>query len=200
MASREEGSGPQGDTASSVASGLRRGEPRAAEIVRERVGRIVSFRGYGIPSQDRMDLVQEVMAQLWQAVSNPGFDTGAGFWGFVETVSARRCIDWWRTQRQTVQLDAGLRDKRPGPLAEALVRERSQQVLEILNRMSEPCRELILMRFSRGKSYREISQSAGTSEGALRVRLHRCIGRFRELLEERTADQASSSSDSEARP
>lgn len=34
------------------------------------------------------------MTEIWRAVNRSGFDVSLGFWGFVETVTARRCIDW----------------------------------------------------------------------------------------------------------
>ncbi len=73
------------------------GDPAAVETVRARVDKILAFRGYGIPREDRKDLEQEVMVQLWRSVGRESFQTGAGFWGFVEVVSTRRCIDWLRS-------------------------------------------------------------------------------------------------------
>jgi DNA-directed RNA polymerase specialized sigma24 family protein len=76
-----------------------RGRPEAVNEVRQRVERIVAFRGYRIPTEEKRDLVQEVMTQLWSAVNRADFDAGGGFWGFVEVVTARRCVDWLRRRR-----------------------------------------------------------------------------------------------------
>ena len=88
----------------SVVRLLKSGDAGAYDLVRARVGRIVAFRGYGIPWQDRSDLEQRILIEVWEAVSRPGFEPD-GFWGFVEVVASRRCIDWLRARRDGTALD-----------------------------------------------------------------------------------------------
>ena len=44
-----------------------------------------------------------------------------------------------------------------------------------------------LLRVAVGRSYRELAGMLGRSEGALRVQMHRCVQRVRDLLAERDA-------------
>jgi len=177
-------SGPE-----AVSRGLQRGEAAAVRLVRGRVRRILAYRGFGIPREERRDLEQEVMTQLWQAANRPGFAGGERFWGFVELVASRRCIDWLRMRRETTELGASLPDEGEGPAAGALSRERRRLALEVLSRLDRPCRDLIYLRVGLEKSYREISRLLGRSEGALRVQLHRCIGKARRGVEELEAGE-----------
>lgn len=124
------------------------------------------------------------MTQLWRAATGPSFDTQAGFWGFVEVVTARRCIDWLRSQRASEPLDESLIDGREGPLDQALHEERLRLASAVLKRLSGRCQELIQLRVREKKSYREISKMLGKSQQALRVRLFRCIQAARLKLDE----------------
>ena len=78
---------------------MRLGEAAAVDHVRARVRKILAFKRLRIPDQDRDDLEQEIMTEVWQAVNRPEFDFTAGFWGFVEIVTSRRCIDWLRSRK-----------------------------------------------------------------------------------------------------
>lgn len=143
---------------------------------------IVATRGYGIPAEDRRDLQQEIMAQLWQAVRRPGFDAGERFRGFVEVVASRRCVDWYRARKPIVELKPDLVDKKADAASGARRAERRRLVHEVVAGLPEACRDLIALRFRQELSYREIAARLGASEGTIRVRLHRCIGKARERV------------------
>lgn len=167
--------------------------------MRQRVHAIVSFRGYGIPTEDRKDLEQEVMTQVWQAVNRSGF-SGDKFWGFVEVVGARRCIDWLRTRKRLVDLDEKAATTAPGPLGVTLDRERTELAHAALAQLAKPCRDLIYLHFALRKPYKELSGLLGKSEGALRVQLHRCVGEARRILAELRSEPTPGAIGSEGRP
>lgn len=162
---------------------FRGGEPAITGEIRARVGRILAFRGWGIPPEDRLDLAQKIMTELWQAVQRPAFKS-AGFWGLVEVVSSRRCIDWRRAQRDERSLDDIDEPLMLGPdaLGSFLKKERLQQARRVLAQLPPSCRKLIRLNAWEGRSYREIAEILGASEGALRVQMFRCIRRARQLL------------------
>lgn len=178
---------------------LRRGEPRAVEEVRHRVARILAHGGLAIPDQERDDLEQEVMAEIWQAVNRSRFDFSAGFWGFVEVVTSRRCIDWLRTRREKLPLPEEVVSPHRGPLRQTLERERSDLGSEVLSALDPPCRELITLRLRDDLSYAEIARATGKTEGALRIQLYRCIRRAREVLQ-RFGDEGRSERRGGSRP
>lgn len=126
------------------------------------------------------------MIEVWQAVNRSGFDLRAGFWGFVETVTVRRCIDWMRSRRNRApsplpdDVVCGAR----GPLERSLERERAGLVAEVWGQLEPECQELIALRVRQGLSFRHISPMLGKSEGTLRVQLYRCIRSARRILEQ----------------
>lgn len=158
---------------------LQQGEPRAVEEVRNRIRKILKYRGLEIPVEERDDLEQEVMTEIWQAVNRSRFDFSGGFWGFVEVVTSRRCIDWLRTIRDQPSLPEDAVSSERGPLRKTLERERLTLAWKILSELELPCQELITSRLRDDLSYREIAQATGKSEGALRVQLYRCIQQAR---------------------
>lgn len=162
---------------------MRRGEAEAFQRVRERIRRILCYRQMRIPEHARDDIEQEIMTHVWQAVNRTGFDFSAGFWGFVEVVTSRRCIDWLRAERETAPGIEILRDEGKDPLDNVLHEERSKIASRILQSLDTPCRQLITMRLHEAMSYQEISRALGKSEGAVRVQMHRCIRNAQRLID-----------------
>ena len=181
-----------------IARQLGRGSPEALETVRRRIRAILSYRGYGMTAEDRHDLEQEVMTQIWQAVNRAGFATDR-FWGFVEVVTTRRSIDWLRRRRTDRPLDEALPARERGPLAAVLARERTELGHAVLAQLAKPCRDLIYLHFAMRKPYRELSDLLGKSEGALRVQLHRCVAEARRILAEQHTDARPNASSTRGR-
>lgn len=170
----------------SVLQGFRSGDSRAVDEVEERVRRIVSYRGYGIPIEQQEELCQDALIQIWQAVNKDGFDAERGFWGFVQVVSARRCIDWRRKKREA-RSEAGislLPDPRRGPFRRLVAGERDKAVRGVLDELGAACRQVIDLRVAGDKSYSEIAEITGRSEQALRAQMYRCIKKARQIIGE----------------
>lgn len=170
---------------------LRLGDPEAVGRVRERVRRILSARRLAIATDEREDLEQDVMTEVWRAVNRSGFDLAGGFWGFVEVVASRRCIDYRRARRDVTTLDEEHRDGAAGPFESAVTAQRTDLASRILARLEPPCRQLVTMRLHDGMSFREIAQVLGRSEGALRVQMHRCIAKARDIADDLESDRRS---------
>jgi RNA polymerase sigma-70 factor (ECF subfamily) len=175
---------PPTPTSGDWARKLRLGEPDAVHVVRHRIRKILSYRGLHIPAAEQEDLEQEIMTEVWQAVNRQAFDFTAGFWGFIEVVSSRRCIDWLRRQRKHAVPRSTLVDPRSGPSEALLDQERSDLAIRVIRTLDPACRDLVAMRFHDGLSYDEIGVRVGKSPGAVRVQMHRCIQRARELMAE----------------
>jgi len=167
---------------------MRLGDAAAVDHVRARVRKILAFKRLRIPVQDREDLEQEIMTEVWQAVNRPGFDFTAGFWGFVEVVASRRCIDWLRSRKVRLPLSEDLLDSGRNPLQKTLDNERTNLAEKVLAELDPDCRKLILLRLREGSSYAKIARDLGKTEGALRVQMYRCIRAAQQLLGDSKAD------------
>lgn len=177
---------PPGDPASNPEEALARqfvaGNEHAVAHVQAMIARVVRFRGYYIPTQDQGDVIQEVMLQLCQAFSRPGFSFTRNMDAFVRSVAHRRCVDWMRQRRVTEELPEVMADAAVRPDGAFLERERSDLALRVLQEMAEPCRDLIRLHAGESMTYPQIARLQGRSEGALRVQMYECLREARRIL------------------
>jgi len=68
------------------------------------------------------------------------------------------------------------------PLEWLIDRERHAMVREALNRLSSRDREILMLKYGEGLSYRELAERLGISFSAVETRLHRARARLRESL------------------
>jgi RNA polymerase sigma factor (sigma-70 family) len=151
------------------------------------VARIVAYRGFGFGRAEREDLVQEAMAQIWEAIGGGRFDAARSFEAFVRTVATRRCIDGHRSRRATSELSPHLVSPEADPESALLARERAEVGRRLLSGLGDGCRELIRLHATEGLTYAEIGRRLQRSEGALRVQMSECLSRARRLLREQDA-------------
>ena len=153
------------------------------------VARIVAYRGFGFGRAEKEDLVQEAMAQIWEAIGGGRFDSGRSFEAFVRTVATRRCIDGHRSRRATSELSPHLVSREADPESALLARERVEVGRRLLSELGEGCRDLIRLHATEGLTYAEIARQWRRSEGALRVQMSECLSRARRLLKEQGAPE-----------
>jgi RNA polymerase sigma-70 factor (ECF subfamily) len=146
------------------------------------IARIVAWRGYGADRAEQEDLVQETMAQLWEAIAAPRFDPGRSFEAFVRTVATRRCIDRRRSRRPTTILSESLSSSGQDPEGAYLARERLAIGRRLLGGLGQGCRDLIRLHAGHELAWAEIARRLNRSEGALRVQMSECLSRARRLL------------------
>jgi len=146
------------------------------------VRRVVSQRGYGIPSADRVDIAQEALLQIWREASGAAFAFRRDLAAFACLIASRRCIDWRRRRRNETPLDPSMPDRQAGPDGQVLAAEREDLASRLLEEMRAACRELIRMRIIEGRAYSEIAERLGRSEGALRTATWQCLKEARDHL------------------
>jgi RNA polymerase sigma factor (sigma-70 family) len=167
-----------------------RADPDLVSEVQRHAARIVRFRGYYIPESDRLEIVQEVMVQLWQALAVKQLALSGTLLALTETIACRRCVDWMRRHRSVEPVDEAIPDRGRRPDEALLARERSDLGRRVLASLGEPCIGLIRQVLDEGKPYAEIARAQGRSEHALRTRMWQCLKEAREILRRLTADPA----------
>ena len=129
------------------------------------------------------DVVQDTFIRLYQQ-DREKVSRGLKTWLF--TVCRNRALDVLRKEKRMVELDeeAALRMKSPdtGPGNAADWDERVTQVMSALDRLSDNQREVILLKFQQGLSYKEISDVTGLSTGNVGFLLHTGLKRLRTFL------------------
>ena len=163
---------------------FQRGDPEAMARVKEQALAVVRLQAWKIRPADRTDLVQDVMAEAWQRLAQPGFRTGRTLDAYVRSLAYWRCVDWLRRHRRASPPEKNEPDPAPLPDERVLRLEQKRLGLGVLNRLRRPCQELIQLHAVWGLTYRQISELLGRSEGALRVQMCTCLKEARRLVEQ----------------
>jgi RNA polymerase sigma-70 factor (ECF subfamily) len=154
--------------------------PMVVRYCRARLGRVSGQ--YHIAD----DVAQEVCIAVLSAL--PRYrDMGRPFASFVFGIAAHKIADALRSAVRaavpTEDLPDGP-DDRPGP-EETVVRYiEAQRARDLLTRLPEHQRELVLLRVVAGLSAEETGNVLGMSAGAVRVAQHRALARLRAMARE----------------
>lgn len=161
-----------------------RGEPGAVVCVARWAGRSVRFEASWIRPEDRADVVQNALIDLWRALRAPDFRVAASLRAVVRRVAIARAIDWSRKRRDESALPADLPATSPDAGARLLRRTRRRVLRRALLSLRGDDLELLRLRYVVGLGYAEISVRLGRSQATLRGRMCDC----RALLRERAAE------------
>jgi RNA polymerase sigma factor (sigma-70 family) len=160
------------------------GSPAAVARVASTMRRVVRGGAYSIPESEHEDLIQESVLHAYRACSAPGFALRSDFDSFVCSIAYRRCIDWLRRQRVTTSLNPETAGHGEPPDESLALKETISLGRQILDRISDACRELMRLRMSDDLPYRAIAERLRTTEGAVRTRMYRCLAEARTIVED----------------
>lgn len=158
------------------------GDRAACRSVERWAWEIVHFRWFGIPQDDRPDLVQEIVEDVWRAVTKPGFSLRSGLKPLVRHIASARCIDRMRRRRDQVELTDDLADPRDDPLESLARRDAAARLRLAIDRLDARCRDLIRLHFVEELPYAEIAARESRAEATLRVRMFHCLASLRKIM------------------
>ncbi len=171
------------------------GDRRAWEEFYTRYFGMISFavRRYCAPRvEDHDDLVHEVFINLFKALKH--YDSSRPLEAYILEISRRVTISGLRKSSAlkrgginpaSVRVNAhdSTEDEAYTQVASSLKDQENAlmdaqetfRLRESLARLSESCREVLALRYDKGLSYKEIAARINVKEGALRVRVQRCL-------------------------
>lgn len=162
------------------------GERDAFQLVVERYGDVVLGTAL-LMTGDRPlaeDLAQEAFVQAWRGMR--GFRLGSPLKPWLLRILVNRVASHRRRRLlDLVPLPWAERTAAgdPDPASVIEVDQERTEVRSAVTSLPEDQRRLIVLRFYAELSVRDISRATGLPEGTVKSRLHRAIGRLRELLE-----------------
>lgn len=125
------------------------------------------------------DLVQDTFTRFWQSIREGEMPDNPR--AFLYTLARNRVIDWYRKKKER-SLDAlqevGI-DFVGSGIAEIEDAAEMSRVLEAIEGLDEPSREVLLLRFMEGWTPVEIAELNGESANAVSVRLNRALAKVR---------------------
>ena len=166
------------------------GETTACRSVERWAWEIVYFKHYYIPHDEREDLVQQTIADVWSAVSSPDFALSRGLRSLVRAIAGRRCVDYLRRHRPTAELEDEAADPGPGPYEDLFRKDERARVRWALQELGRKCQELIRLHFLEELTYAEIAARREKAESTMRVHMFTCMKKIRRLLRRWSEDAA----------
>lgn len=165
------------------------GDHDAFELLLRAYARSVYCQAYALlhNRHDSEDIVQETFFKAFR--HRDRLDNPAKFKPWLMTIARNTARDRLRRRASRLSLLESLDEPQPKrastPDRQLAERESRGEVLEAVAALPDRYREVIELRYIQGLAYRGIQQRLGISDGALRGRLGRALGRLRRALDRR---------------
>ena len=181
-------------------AGCRRGEAEAWEELIERhyaaAGRFIFQLGHDFTREDTEEICQEAFLSVIRSLDS--FHGQCQFQTWLFRIAANKARDY-RERRQAVKRGGGqatvslqAEDPQTGltldpparaatPDGELMNAERYALMQRALERLGEPCREIIELRYFGDLSYDELSQALELNPKTVSSRLSKCLGRLEDI-------------------
>ncbi len=175
------------DAELTVAFGRRQDLAAYEELVSRWDNRVLAFLVKSTRDfEAAQDLRQEIFLRVYRyaATYKPEFAYTTWFFRIVRNV-----LSTWRTKEskrlRIVERDedsSRIVDLRPSPRERAEIEERSRAVRVAIDTLQADERELLLLRFDLGLSYREIGEIHGSPETTIKSRVYKLLGELRDSM------------------
>jgi RNA polymerase sigma factor (sigma-70 family) len=172
-------------TDAQLVSRCRDGDPEAWNEFVERFSRYVyaiCSRGFRLAQHDAEDVFQEVFARAFERLSELRSDDAVRPW--LAQLTRRLCIDRLRLIARDTPSEAEPDEREVDDVLAQL--DEAMSVRSALDKVGDPCRELLDRFFCRDESYRTIGEVLAIPSGTIASRISRCLEKVRTELDGRS--------------
>jgi len=172
-------------TDAQLVSRCRAGEPEAWNEFVERFSRYVyaiCSRGFRLAQHDAEDVFQEVFARAFERLPELRSDDAVRPW--LAQLTRRLCIDRLRLNARDRPSEAELDESEADDVLSQL--DDAMSVRAALDKVGDPCREILDRFFCRDESYRAIGELLEIPAGTIASRISRCLEKVRSELDGRS--------------
>jgi RNA polymerase sigma factor (sigma-70 family) len=172
-------------TDAQLVSRCRAGEADAWNEFVERFSRYVYAicgRGFRLPQQDAEDVFQEVFARAYERLHDLRSDAAVRPW--LAQLTRRLCIDRLRLVARDTPSDSEPDEREVDDVLTTL--DEAMTVRAALDKVGDPCREILDRFFCRDESYRMIGDLLDIPAGTIASRISRCLDKVRAELDGRS--------------
>jgi RNA polymerase sigma-70 factor (ECF subfamily) len=133
---------------------------------------------------DAEDLTQQVFIKAWQAIDRYK-RKASPFVAWLMTISHNLVIDFYRTKKDRVYLEAEVLANDPASNPEQVVETsfEQQRLRRAILQLGGDEQQVVILRFIEGFEYFEIASLLKKKEGHVRVILHRALVKLRNIVE-----------------
>src|SRR6201986_2451952 len=165
-------------TDAQLVSRCREGDPAAWNEFVERFSRYVYAicgRGFRLAQHDAEDVFQEVFARAYERLPDLRTDDAVRPW--LAQLTRRLCIDRLRLNARDTPSEAEPDEQAVDDVLSQL--DDAMSVRAALDRVGDPCREILDRFFCRDESYRTIGEALEIPAGTIGSRISRCLEKVR---------------------
>ncbi|KKU73677.1 MAG: RNA polymerase, sigma-24 subunit, ECF subfamily [Parcubacteria group bacterium GW2011_GWA2_47_26] len=140
--------------------------------------------------EDAEDIANQVFLKAWEYLTNASAKRIRNFRAFLYRVARNEVADFYRAQGRTpviVALDDfedgfEVADTREDALTQQLVVQDVDHLIACVQKLPEPYREVIALRFFEELEIREVAEIIGKTIGNTRVLIHRGVKTLQKML------------------
>ena len=173
------------ETDAQLVSRCRAGDAEAWNEFVERFSRYVyaiCSRGFRLAEHDAEDVFQEVFARAFERLWELRSDDAVRPW--LAQLTRRLCIDKLRLLARDTPSDVEPDEREVADVLGSL--DDAMSVRAALDKVGDPCREILDSFFCRDESYRTIGERLGIPAGTIASRISRCLDKVRAELDGRS--------------
>ena len=174
-----------------LVSRCRAGDPDAWNEFVERFSRYVyaiCSRGFRLAEHDAEDVFQEVFARAFERLSELRSDDAVRPW--LAQLTRRLCIDRLRLNARDMPSESDPDEREADDVLATL--DDAMTVRAALDKVGDPCREILDRFFCRDESYRSIGELLEIPAGTIASRISRCLDKVRSELDGRNRGSGTS--------
>jgi len=161
-----------------LVSRCREGDDGAWNEFVERFSRYVyaiCSRGFRLAQHDAEDVFQEVFARAYERLTELRSDDAVRPW--LAQLTRRLCIDRLRLLARDTPSDTEPDEREADEVLTTL--DDAMDVRSALDKVGDPCREILDRFFCRDESYRTIGEALDIPAGTIASRISRCLEKVR---------------------
>jgi RNA polymerase sigma-70 factor (ECF subfamily) len=145
------------------------GDASAFEVLVERYGRILFALAYRLSGnrEDAEDIAQNALLRAYERLET--YDPDRPFFSWIYRIGVNEGLNFRRAQRPHEPLELARSTAATGDLAAQL--ETGERVQDALMSLGREHREVVVLKYFTGLSYREIGDAVGLPEKELEARL-----------------------------
>jgi len=135
------------------------------------------------------DLCQETFAAAWKALAS--FHGASSVRTWLHRIAYRRFVDWARARTRALREELALPEQQDNhqPLDELVMDEDSRSLHEALERTPHAQREVLVLHYLQGLSYREMAEVLDEPAGTIKWRVSEALSNLRKMFSENENDE-----------
>jgi len=132
--------------------------------------------------EEAEDLSQQVFLKAWEAIYRFE-DEGLPFTSWLYRIARNLVIDFYRTKKQNIALEENIAIEAVKNSEEKILEnDEKEELIRALKELTEEQKDVIILRFIEGLSYKEIAKITKKNQPALRILQYRALNKLRKIL------------------